>query len=219
MFIGHFAVGFAAKRAAPRTSLTALMVAAIFLDILWPIFLWLGLERVRIVPGLTAFNPLDFVSYPISHSLLMALVWSAAFALLYRWRTRYARGAWVVGFAVFSHWVLDWVSHTRDLPLAPGLPTKVGLGLWNSVPATMAVEIAMLVAGLALYLGTTRAKGWAGHVSLWSIVALLAVAYVSSALGPPPPSVAALRLVSTIALLLTFWFVWVDRTRALRAFA
>jgi hypothetical protein len=217
MFIGHFAVGFAAKRAAPRTSLTMLITAAIFLDVLWPVFLWLGLEKVRIVPGFTAVNPLDFVSYPYSHSMLAALGWAAVVALVYRACTRYATGAVVVGLAVFSHWVLDFVSHTPDLPLAPGLPQLVGLGLWNSVPATGAVEGALFVAGLALYLGATRARGWAGHVSLWSIVGLLTLAYVGNLVGPPPPSVGALRVVSTAMLLLMFWFVWVDRTRAPRA--
>jgi len=216
MFIGHFAVGFAAKRAAPRTSLTTLVVAAIFLDILWPIFLWLELERVQIAPGGRAFMTLDFESYPFSHSLLLALVWSLLFALLYRARTRYPRGAAVVGLAVFSHWVLDFISHRPDLPLAPGIGAKVGLGLWTSVPATMIVESALFVGGLGLYLSTTRARNVWGHVSLWTMLLLLVLAYVGNVAGPPPPSVAALRAVSTVFLLLTFWFVWIDRTRELR---
>ena len=133
MFIGHFAVGFASKRAAPRTSLTVLLTAALFLDVLWPIFLWLGLERVRIAPGDTAFTPLDFESYPFSHSLFMALVWSLLFAGIYFALTRYRTGTWWVGLAVFSHWVLDWFTHRADLPLLPWGGPKVGLGLWNSV--------------------------------------------------------------------------------------
>jgi len=216
MFIGHFAVGFAAKRVAPRASLTVLVLAATFLDYLWPIFLWLGLEQVRIAPGGRSFTTLDFVSYPYSHSLLMAVLWSALFAWTYRANTRYARGAVVVGLAVFSHWVLDWITHEPDLPLAPGMAPKVGLGLWNSTMATMIVEGAMFVAGVILYSLTTRARNVWGHVSLWGLVVLLAAAYLSNAFSPPPPSVQAVRVLSTVVLLIMFWLVWIDRTRELR---
>src|SRR5437867_8868244 len=206
MFIGHFAVGFAAKRAAPRTSVTALLTAALFLDVLWPLFLWLGIEQVRIDPGNTAFTPLDFVSYPWSHSLLMTLVWSVAAAALYQARTKYAAGARWVGLLVFSHWVLDFVSHRPDLPLSPFGGPKVGLGLWNSVPATVVTEVAMFLIGLGLYLSATRAKNVWGHVSLWSLVALLAYLYVDTARATPPPSVAAIKILSTVLLVFIAWF-------------
>jgi hypothetical protein len=215
MFIGHFAVGFAAKRAAPRTSLTVLLTAALFLDVLWPIFLLLGIEQVRIHPGDTAFTPLEFVSYPWSHSLLMALVWSGVVAVLYRMRTAYAVGAMWTGILVFSHWVLDFVSHRADLPLYPGGP-KVGLGLWNSVTATAVTEITMFVAGLAIYLATTRARRWPGHLSLWSLVAFLAYMYADTVRGSVPPSVRAIEILSTALLVFVAWFVWIDRTRELR---
>jgi len=215
VFIGHFAVGFAAKRAAPRTSLTVLLTAALFLDVLWPIFLWLGIEQVRIHPGDTRFTPLEFVSYPWSHSLLMALVWSGIVAVLYRMRTAYVVGAVWTGLLVFSHWVLDFVSHRADLPLYPGGP-KVGLGLWNSVTATAVTEITMFVAGLAIYLATTRAKRWPGHVSLWSLVAFLAYMYADTVRGSVPPSVRAIEILSTALLIFVAWFVWIDRTRELR---
>ena len=217
MFIGHFAVGFAAKRAAPRASLTVLLLSAVFLDVLWPVFLWLGLEQVRIDPGNTAFTPLDFVSYPYSHSLAMALVWSVLFAAVYRARTHYATGALWVGIGVFSHWVLDWVVHRPDLPLFPLRGPKVGLGLWNSVTATVVTEIAMFLVGLGLYLSVTRAKSWQGHVSLWSLIAVLAYAYADTVRGSIPPSVEALKLVSSVMLVvLLLWFVWIDRTRETR---
>ncbi len=154
MFIGHFAVGFAAKSLAPRTSLGTLFAASQLLDLVWPILVLLGVEKVRVDPGNTAFTPLDFVNYPWSHSLLMALVWAAGFALVYRARTGFARGAWVVGALVLSHWALDFVSHRPDLPLAPGA-SRVGLGLWNSVPATVIAETALFAVGVtsALLLG------------------------------------------------------------------
>lgn len=139
MFIGHYAVGFASKRFAPRTSLGTLIAAALFLDLLWPNFVLMGWEQVRIEPGNTAFTPLNFVSYPISHSLLAAVGWATLFALLYLLATRYRRGAVVIWFGVVSHWVLDFVTHRPDLPLYPGGPL-LGLSLWNSPVATVSAE-------------------------------------------------------------------------------
>jgi len=109
MFIGHFGVALAAKKVAPRTSLGTLILAAQFLDFLWPLFLLLGLEHVRIAPGSTRVTPLEFIDYPISHSLLMALVWAVLFGGTYYMLRGYARGTWVVAAAVLSHWVLDFI--------------------------------------------------------------------------------------------------------------
>jgi membrane-bound metal-dependent hydrolase YbcI (DUF457 family) len=216
MILGHFAVGFAAKRAAPRTSLTVLLSSAMLLDLLWPLFLWLGIEHVRIAPGNTAFTPLDFESYPWSHSLLMAGLWALLAAWIYRVRTRYDRGALWVAIAVVSHWVLDVVVHRPDLPLVPWSDRRFGFSLWNNVPLTAAVEIAMFVAGLALYLATTRARGVMGHVSLWSLVAGMALLYAGAVGGTPPPNLEALKIVASCTSVLVFWFLWVDRTRELR---
>ena len=216
MFLGHIAVGFASKRAAPKASLGVLMTAPLLLDLLWPLFLALGVEQVRIAPGTTAFSPLDFVNYPWTHSLFMALAWASLFMLVVLARTGYASGAFWVGMGVASHWVLDWVSHRPDMPLVPWSPVKVGLGLWNSVPATLVVESTMFVAGLALYLATTRAKRWTGHLALWSFVGLLVLAYVGSVAGPPPPSVRALGTVGLISWIFVPWAFWIDRTREVR---
>src|SRR5437867_11080197 len=111
MFIGHNAVAFAAKRVAPKTSLGTLMAAAMLLDLLWPIFLLLGIEHVRIAPGATRFTPLDFYDYPWSHSLLMSIVWGAAAAIIYFAVTRYGRGALIIFIGVVSHWVFDFFTH------------------------------------------------------------------------------------------------------------
>ena len=193
------------------------MTAPVLADLLWPLFLFLGIEQVRIAPGSTAFTPLEFVSYPWSHSLLMLIVWGLALALLARATGVDARGAWVIGTGVVSHWVLDWISHRPDMPLVPWGGPKLGLGLWNSIPATVVVEAAMFVGGLALYLATTRARGWAGHVSLWSFVVLMMLAYCGSSFGPPPPTVAALRAGALIGWLFVPWAIWIERTRAPRA--
>src|SRR6476646_10437956 len=134
MFIAHFGVALAAKKAAPKTSLGTLILAAQFLDFLWPAFLLLGIEHVRIVPGATTVSPLEFTDYPISHSLLMATVWAVLFGGVYYGLRRNARSALVVGTAVISHWVLDFIVHRPDLQLYPGSEVRVGLGLWNSLP-------------------------------------------------------------------------------------
>jgi hypothetical protein len=213
MFIGHFAVGFASKRLAPRASEGALLLAPLFLDTLWPLFLATGLETVRIDPGNTAFTPLDLHDYPYSHSLVMSLVWSLLLGGLYFAVTRYRRGAVVIALGVFSHWVLDFVTHRPDMPLYPGSATSVGLGLWNSRAGTLLIEGAMFVAGVAIYVRTTRARDRAGSIGFWAMVVFVILAYLSSALGPPPPSVKALIAAAFVSWLFVPWAWWFDRHR------
>lgn len=213
MFIGHFALGFAAKKATPKTSLATLFVAAELADIIWPILLALGIERVVIAPGTTAFTPVDFVSYPFSHSLLMLVVWGALFGGLYFARTRNSRGALIIALLVVSHWVLDWITHRPDMPLYPGGP-KLGLGMWNSISLTMTVELVMFAVGVAIYARSTRARDAKGRWAFWALVAVLLQGYFFTSRAGPPPSVqniwrmAFLGTVVTVALA---W--WADRHR------
>src|SRR5688572_772789 len=125
MFIGHFALGYAAKRSVPQLSLAVLFAAALFADLVWPVLVALGIEHVRIVPGITAATPLEFISYPYSHSLVALVLWGG----LLGWLCRYAfaeasadgsRVFLVVLALVVSHWLLDFVTHIPDLPLYPG---------------------------------------------------------------------------------------------------
>ena len=212
MFLGHFGVAFAAKKAAPKTSLGTLVFAAQFADMLWPILLLLGIEHVRIVPGLLPASPFDFTSYPISHSLVTQLGWGALLGLVYFAARRDGRSALLVGVLVPTHWVLDFVAHRPDMPIYPG-GAKYGLGMWHSVPLTISVEYVLFAAGIALYVSTTRAKDAAGNLALWSLVGLLGVLYPASLFGPPPPSVQALAW-SAIAIWLTVpWAAWADRHR------
>jgi membrane-bound metal-dependent hydrolase YbcI (DUF457 family) len=213
VFIGHFAVGFASKRLAPRTSEGTLLLAPLFLDAIWPVFLATGLESVRIDPGNTAFTPLDLHDYPYSHSLLTAVVWSLLYAGIYYAITRYRRGALVTGIGVFTHWVLDFVTHRPDLPLYPGSATSVGLSLWSSRPGTVVVESALFVAGVWIYARTTRARDRIGAVAFWAMVVLLVILYLSTAFGPPPPSVKAIEIVGFVAWLFIPWAWWMDRHR------
>jgi uncharacterized membrane protein YhaH (DUF805 family) len=215
MFIGHHAAAFAAKRVAPRVSLGTLFAAALLVDLVWPVLLLLGLEHVRIAPGITAFTPLDFYDYPITHSLLAVLGWSVAAAVLYRLVRKSTPDALVVGAAVLSHWVLDFVTHRPDLPLWPGGP-KVGLGLWQSVPATMVVEVTLFLVTLALYVRMTRARDRSGAIALWSLVAFLAVVYAANLVSAPPPDAKAIGWVGLAQWLFVPWGAWIDRHREVR---
>jgi hypothetical protein len=214
LFIGHLAVGFAAKRAAPRTSLGLLIAAPLFLDLLWPFFLLLGWERVRIEPGATRFTPLAFDHYPWTHSLAMTLVWGALFGGLYYLRTRYRVGALVLGAGVVSHWVFDWITHRPDLALWPGSTLYTGLGLWNWPAATIVLEMSLFSAGLWLYLTTTRPLDRIGRWGLALFVVLTLAIYVANAMGPPPPSASAVAATALALWLFPLWLWWADRHRA-----
>lgn len=213
MFIGHFAVGLAAKRAAPSVSLGTLFVACELLDLIWPLFVLAGIERVRIDPGNTAFTPLDFVSYPWTHSLLLSAGWAALFGALYLLIRKNARAALVVGLVVLSHWFLDLIAHRPDLPLVPG-GAVFGLGLWNSVPATLIVEGLLFAGGLAVYLNSTRAKDRAGSIGLWALVVVLIASYFGAAFGPLPPSPEAIAWTGIAGGVMTgAWGYWIERHR------
>lgn len=213
MFIGHIACGLAAKRVAPKQSLAVLVSAPMFLDMLWPLFCALGIERFRIAPGDTAYTPLAFDWYPWSHSLVMSLLWGALIGLAV-WRlTGDRRGARVAAALVVSHWVLDVVTHRPDMPLWPGGPL-LGLGLWNSIAGTIVIESLIFVAGVAAYLGIARARDRIGQVAFWALVLLLVVAYAQSSMGTPPPNVQAVIVVGiVVSLVMPFWLWWIDRHR------
>lgn len=213
MFLGHFGLAFAAKRVAPKTSFGTALLATEFADCLWPLFLTLGLEQVRIAPGNTKMTPLDFVSYPWSHSLLMDVLWAIGFAAIYYSVRRYRAGALVVAAGVVSHWALDWWSHGPDMPLTPWSTQKYGLGLWNSVAGTVIVELLLFFGGLAIYVASTKAKDRAGEFALWGFVVLMVVIWVGAVFGPPPPSLAALKASGFSLWLAVAWAFWIDRHR------
>jgi len=212
MFIGHNAVGFASKGLAPRTSLLWLMGAPMLLDLLWPIFLLLGIEHVIIQPGATKLTPLDFVDYPWSHSLLMAAVWSVVAGGLYFAFTRYGRGAIAIGLGVISHWVLDFVTHRPDLPLWPGGP-KVGLGLWNHPPVEIAIEAFLFALGIMIYRSVTKPRDKVGGIVFWIFVLFLAAVFIVNMSGKAPPDVRKLAWMSLSMWLLPLWAWWFDRHR------
>jgi hypothetical protein len=213
LFVGHTAVALAAKKAAPEVSLGWLMAAATWLDLVWPVFLLLGLESVEIDPGNTALTPLAFVYYPWTHSLVMVLVWSVAAAALGIVGFGRRRVGLLLGALVLSHWVLDLIVHGADLPLWPGVSPKYGLGLWNSLVGTLVVEGGLLLVGLWLYLRTTRARNATGRYAFWSFIGLQVVIWIANFVSPPPPDEHSLALFALAGWLLPVWAWWADRNR------
>ena len=118
-----------------------------------------------------------------------------------------------LGLLVFSHWVLDVVTHRPDMPVTIGGAPRVGFGLWNSVPATVAIELLLFAAGIRIYHRATIARDRTGTVALWTLVAFLIVIYVANVLGPPPPNAAAVAWAANAMWLLVLWGFWADRHR------
>jgi membrane-bound metal-dependent hydrolase YbcI (DUF457 family) len=217
MFLGHFALGFAAKKVDTGVSLATAFVAAQLADVVWPVLVLSGVERVAIAPGDTAVTPLRFESFPYSHSLVALALWGAAFGALHYLSRGRARAAILLALLVLSHWVLDALSHRPDVPLAPWSETVVGLGLWRSRPATLAVEGLLFAGGVALYVAATRGRDGAGRWGLAALLGVLGAAYLAAFFGPPPPSVSAVALTSMLgAVVLMAWAAWVDRHRSPR---
>jgi len=215
MFIGHFAMGFGAKKFAPRVSLGVLFLACQLADLVWPNLVLLGIETFSIEPGVTALTPLDFQHYPYSHSLLATLAWAGLFAVLYT-ALRHAgeRAAVVIGLLVLSHWLLDVLSHRPDMPLTLSGANRIGLGLWNHPVLAIGVELLLFAAGVWLYAASTTALNRKGSIGLWALVVFLLLVYAANLLGPPPPSVTAVAWSAQAIWLLVAWGFWVDRNRA-----
>ncbi len=214
MFLGHFGIALAAKRAAPSASLGALVLAAQLADLIWPLLLLAGAEQVRIGRGETPLLDLEFTAYPYSHSLLTLAALGVALGLVYRFLVGGTlRAAWVMGLLVPSHWLLDWFVHVPDLPLYPGDATGHGLGLWRSLTLTLVVEAVLFGAGIATYAWTTRARDRKGRWGFIGFAVFLSLAYIASLLGGPPPGGTVLAWSALAIWLLPPWAYWFDRHR------
>ncbi len=217
MFLGHYGVALALKRAEPKLSLGTLFLAVQLADLLWGAFLLTGWERVRIDPGFTAVTPLQFLEYPISHSLVGMTCWALiGAAIYYSWPTRDTSRHWqaaaVVGFAILSHFPLDLLMHVPDLPVWGQDSTKLGLGLWNHPTATLLVELGALAAGVAVYAGFRSRRHPVRAGRLAGLVLVLVAIYLGNLFGPPPPSVPVIAAADIVGLLLLAGFAaWVDR--------
>jgi FtsH-binding integral membrane protein len=212
MVLGHYGFGLGAKKFAPRLSLGTLFLAVQWADLLWPILLLFNVEHVALHPGDPKF-PLDFTDYPITHSLLMGIVWGLVFGLLYWLIKKDTRSALVLGICVVSHWVLDLVVHKPDLPLFPGDSPKVGLGLWNWPLITAVVEFVLFFIGLTLYLRVSKPKNNTGKWSFWLLMALLVVNHIAALFSPMPSSAHAIGWAAQYQWIFVIMGYWVDRNR------
>jgi len=217
MFIGHFAMGFGAKKYAPTVSLGILFLACQLADFIWPNLVLLGIESVEIEPGITAMTPFNFVHYPYSHSLIALLLWASLFGALYAFLTRAGtRAAIVIGVLVLSHWILDVVTHRPDMPITLSDATLIGAGLWNYPVVAVSLELLLFAGGVWLYARHTRPLNRKGHIGFWGLVIFLLVVYMANLAGPLPPSATAVAWSAQALWLVVIWGFWIDRNRAQR---
>lgn len=218
MFLGHYAAGFAAKKLAPKTNLGFLFAAAIWLDLIWPVFVMFGLEHFTVNPGIMKMSNFQFTDYPLSHSLVMAVAWGLLWGLVALVLRVDLKTSALLGALVVSHWILDLFVHAQDLPLLPsdaitGVSHKYGLGIWNSMAGTLALEGILFIAGYVLYVRATKAKDETGSIGLWAMAAFLIVIYAASFLTVPPSNTNVVAFVSQFQWLVVFWGYWVDQHR------
>jgi len=213
MFVGHYGISFAAKAIDRRIPLFVLFIAVQFVDVLWAVFVLLGIERVRIVPGITATNPLDLYHMPYTHSLVASVLWAAFAAVAYRFVRSWRGSAVLVGVAVFSHWVLDFVVHRPDLPLY-GETMKVGLGLWNYPAVALALEVGLVVGGLVWYLRRSEPTSQLGTYGFWVFCTMMVLIQAWVFFGPPPTSDVALAVTALVSYAMFAGVAgWLERHR------
>lgn len=215
--IGHIAPALAGKKFAPGVSLGTLIFAGLFLDILWPIFNISGIEHFRIVPGITKVNALDLYDFPYSHGLIFSVMWAFVFGAVYYAIKKDRRNAIVISICVFSHWILDFISHIKDLPVLPGLGPKMGLGLWNSVVGTITVEYGLFIVGIIIYFMVTKRTNILGLILPVILIVILTLSYISGFLVPPPPDANIVNYISFFQILYIMIGYWTDKNRAMTA--
>jgi len=217
MLVGHVAAGMVGKRAAPRVSLGTLVLAAVLCDLLWGAFVLAGVEHIIIRPGRGAANYLDAVATSLSHGLATTVLWAALFAGVWFLRRRDTRVALILFALVLSHWVLDFISHGPDMALAPGVRTRVGLGLWNSIPATVAFEGGFWLIAVIVYTRATQPRTRLTAFAFWIFIGLLTLVWYNNIAGPPPASPRAAAMGSLILFsVIVAWAYWMNAARETR---
>lgn len=211
MFIGHFGAGLAAKKADNKISLGTLILAAQFIDLMWPILVLTGIEKVAIEPGNTAFTPFNFISYPFSHSLTAVIIWGLLFGTVYYFIKKDLKSSVILGLLVLSHWILDLLTHRPDLPLFPWSDFKVGLGLWNSILFTIIIEGGIFIAGIYFFLKSDIVKDPKLGIRFWSLIIFLTIIYITNIYGPPPPSVEDVGYAGLAMWIFVVWGYWIDK--------
>jgi hypothetical protein len=219
MFVGHLALGMVAKRIEPKISLGVWMLAVMLADLICFAFLIAGIEHFDVEPAV-ARNPfvgLNFVRnifFAYSHSLLMNAIWAALFAAAYFLLRRYAQGAWMLFAAVLSHWPLDFITHNPDMPLAPGASAVYGLGLWNSIPATLIIEGGFWLLAIILYVRAAHPNKRAGIYAFWLVIAFITLLWygnIKRGINPNPVKAGINGLI--LCSLLVGWAYWMNRLR------
>jgi hypothetical protein len=217
MFLGHYGIALAMKRAQPKISLGSLFLAAQLADLLWGCFLLLGWEQVRILPDSNPFLRLQFIDYPISHSLAGMIGWGVAAAIVYySWPTRDTTRHWqasaLIGLAVVSHYLLDALVHLPDLPLVGNDSPKLGLGLWNHFGPSVVLELLALAAGAGVYVALRSRRHPVRPVRLAIVLLILAGTYAASIFGPPPPGATVIAMGDIVFILaLAVLGGWADK--------
>ena len=211
MFVGHFGAGLAAKKVNSKISLGIYILAAQFIDLIWPILILTGIEKVVVEPGNTAFTPLNFVSYPFSHSLAAVVGWGVLFGIVYYLFKKDWKGSLLLGLLVLSHWVLDLIVHRPDLPLVPGSDIKVGLGMWQSVPVTVIFELAIFAAGIFLFLKSYKEIDSKFGIRFWSLIIFLTLIYFMNIISPPPPTAKEIGYTGLAMWVFVLWGFWIDK--------
>ncbi len=210
MFIGHYALALASKKNNQVPSLAILFIAVQLLDLLWPIFVLFGLETFQIEAGNTKLTPLNFTHYPYSHSLLMAIVWAMLLGMVYYWVTKHKKASLLLFALVISHWVLDLITHTTDLPLTPFSDMKVGLGLWNYPIVEIFIEVGLFITGAIIYFKFGKPKH---NIAFWALICVFLALHFMNLLGPPPPSTMAVAWTANLSWLFVLWAWWIERTK------
>jgi len=215
MLVGHTALALAGKRFEPKLSLGTLMAAALLADLIGFVLILLGIEHWTLKPGGIGINAVDLDSIAWSHGLLTDVVWAGLLAGAYfLWRHQ-AKGAWILFAATLSHWILDFVSHKPDMPLAPGLSARYGLGLWTSLPATLLIEGGLWLAALVVYVRATRASKRTGVYAFWPVIAFVTLAWIGNFTAAQTASSMMAAAVASLMFftLLVAWAYWMDRVR------
>lgn len=221
MFVGHYAVSFALKSVEKKASLGMLFLAVQFVDILFFPFVLLGIERMNIIENFTASTHFELVFMPYTHSLLAAVLWASVIYVAIRIATsknavKKSSVAFVMAIAVVSHWFLDLIVHTPDLPLAGDSTLKFGFGLWNNALATYGLEATLLAGGLWLYLKSTKGKTMAGRFGMIGFVAILLLVNAFNIFGPLADNSVVVGAITALVFYFLFAGIagWLDGKRS-----
>ena len=216
MFVGHYAVSLALKKFETRASLGMLFLGVQFVDILFFPLVLAGVERINLIENFTDSTHFQLEYMPYTQSLLGSVVWAGAAYALFRWVfIKDHRIALVIGLAVFSHWVLDLIVHTPDLPLWSDTSLKLGFGLWNNAIVTFTLEAVLLLGALWLYLTSTTASTKGGKYGMLVFVLLLILVNIPNIFGPFQDTGTTPLAVSALTAYFLFAAVafWLDKKR------